>query len=118
MEPVGDEFGCDGPLLQSTAEALQWNCDLLNALIGRANTIESWTKVADPAITAASEFVAHASPKLAECDGFGNQIRAALAKVEEVATQADTCLRSEICQITSAIDTAIGKIKLQVEELA
>ena len=29
------------PLVQSTAEAVQWNCDLLNALITRVYTIES-----------------------------------------------------------------------------
>ena len=62
------------PLLQSTAEAVQWNCDLLNALIGRINTIEGWTKVAEPQITASMEFVAQAYPKLAELDGFGNQM--------------------------------------------
>ena len=50
------------PFLQSTAEAVQWNCDLLNALIGRVNTIEGWTKVAEPAITASSEFAMQAAP--------------------------------------------------------
>ena len=66
------------PLLQSTADAVQWNCDLLNALIGPVNTIEGWTQLAEPAITKTSEFAVQASPKLAELDGFGNQIRAAL----------------------------------------
>ena len=54
---------------------------MLNALIGRVNTIEGWTKVDEPQITASTEFVAQASPKLAELDSFGTQIRAALAKV-------------------------------------
>ena len=49
---------------------------------------------------------------------FSNQILAAFAKLEEVATQADTRLRAEIGQVTSVIDTAIGKLKLQVDELA
>ena len=41
------------PLIRNTAEAVQWNCDLLNALIGRVNTIEAWTKIAEPEIAAA-----------------------------------------------------------------
>ena len=106
------------PLVQSTAEAVQWNCDLLNALIIRVNTIEGWTQVAEPAISAAGNFVTHATPKLAELDGFGTQIREALSKVEEVATRADARLRTEIDAATGVIDTAIGKLKAQVDELA
>ncbi len=41
------------PLVRSTAEAVQWNCDLLNAVIGRVNSLEAWTKVAGPQVTAA-----------------------------------------------------------------
>ena len=62
--------------------------------------------------------MAQAFPKLAELDGFGTQIRAALAKVEEVATQADARVSVEIGHVTGIIDTAIGKIKTQVDELA
>ena len=29
------------PLVKSTAEAVQWNCDLLNAVIGRVNSFEA-----------------------------------------------------------------------------
>ena len=74
--------------------------------------------MAEPAITAASKFVAKSSPKLAELDGFGSQIRDALAKVEEVATRADTRLRTEIDAASGVIHTAIGKLKAQVDELA
>ena len=38
------------PLVQSTADAVHWNCDLLNALIGRVNALEAWTKIAEPEI--------------------------------------------------------------------
>ena len=44
------------PLVRSTAQAVQWNCDLLNAVIGRVNSLEAWTKVAEPQITASAEF--------------------------------------------------------------
>ena len=52
------------PLLRSTAEAVQWNCDLLNAVIGRVNSLKAWTKVAEPVVTEASQFVAetHSEP--------------------------------------------------------
>ena len=46
------------PLLRSTAEAVQWNCDLLNAVIGRVNSLEAWTKIAEPQVTAAVAFEA------------------------------------------------------------
>ena len=46
------------PFFQLTADAVQCICDLLNALIGRVNTIEGWPKVAEPAIAASSEFMA------------------------------------------------------------
>ena len=46
------------PLFRSTAEAVPWNCDLLNAVIGRVNSLEAWTKVAEPQVTKANEFIA------------------------------------------------------------
>ena len=51
-------------------------------------------------------------------DGFGTQIREALSKVEELATRADARLRTEIDAATGVIDTAIGKLKTHVDELA
>ena len=42
------------PLVRSTAEAVQWSCDLLNAVIGSVSSLESWTKVAEPKVTGLS----------------------------------------------------------------
>ena len=55
------------PLVQSTAEAVQWNCDLLNAVIGRVNNLESWTQVAEPTITKAGEFMTESTPRSRSC---------------------------------------------------
>ena len=60
------------PLLRFTAEAVQWNCDLLNAVIGRVNMLESWTKVAEPQVTKAADFVAEHPANFSELAGFGN----------------------------------------------
>ena len=105
MSPAGTSSAAAlmQPLLQSTAEAVQWNCDLLNAVIGRINTIESWTKIAELHISKAMEFISEASPKLAELDGFGPQIRSIFAKLEEVAWQADVRLRTQIAQMITGI---------------
>ena len=51
------------PLLRSTAEAVQWNCDLLNAVIGRVNSLEAWTKIAEPQVYAPRS--SRSSPALA-----------------------------------------------------
>ena len=77
------------PLVRSTAEAVQWNCDLLSAVIGRVNTLESWTKVAEPQVSASTEFEAKYSAKVSELTGFGDQLKSAFAALEEVAAQAD-----------------------------
>ena len=53
-----------------------------------------------------------------EQSALNAQIREALSKLEEVATQADVRLRTEIGQVTGIIDTAIGKLKAQVDESA
>ena len=106
------------PLLRSTAEAVQWNCDLLNAVIGRVNNLESWTQLAEPTISKSSDFMTESTPKLAELVGFGDQIRMALVKVEEFATQADTKLRHEIDAATGTIDSAMTKMQARVEELS
>ena len=84
------------PLFRSTAEAVQWNCDLLNAVIGRVNSLEAWTKVVDPQVTAPTEFVAAHSSKLSELTGVGDQIKSAFAAVEVFAAEADVRLRSGI----------------------
>ena len=36
------------PLVRATAEAVQWNCDLFNAVIGCVISLEAWAKVAEP----------------------------------------------------------------------
>ena len=105
------------PLVRSTAEAVQWNCDLLNAVIGRVNTLESWTKVAEPQVTKAADFIAEHPPKLSELAGFGDQIKAAFAAVKDVAAQADVRLRQEISQVTAVIDQAIGTLNQQADAL-
>ena len=81
------------PLVRSTAGAVQWNCDLLNAVIKRVNSLEAWTKVAEPQVTAASELEAKHSEKLAELTGFGDQLKSAFTALEDVASQADLRLR-------------------------
>ena len=105
------------PLLRSTAEAVQWSCDLLNAVIGRVNSLQAWTKVAKPQVTASTEFEAKHSPKLAELAGFGDQLKSSFAALEEVASQADVRLRQDIGHVTSVIDQAIGTLKRQVDAL-
>ena len=105
------------PLVRSTAEAVQWNCDLLNEVIGRVSSLEAWTKVAEPQVTAASEFEAKHSEKLAELTGFGDQLKSAFTALEDVASQADLRLRQEIGQVTSVIDQAVGTLKRQVGAL-
>ena len=63
------------PLVRSTAEAVQWNCDLLNAVIGRVNSLEAWTKVVEPQVTASTEFVAQHSEEFSELTGFGDRLK-------------------------------------------
>ena len=95
------------PLLRSTAEAVQWNCDLLNAVIGRVNSLEAWTKVAEPQVTAAAAFEAANVDKLKELTGFGDQLKAAFSALEGVASQADVKLRTEIGTMTTLLDNAV-----------
>ena len=64
-------------------------------------------KVSEPQMIKSTEFEAQVPPKLAEFPGFGTQIEAALAKIEEVGTQSDLRLRTEIGQVTTTVDTAI-----------
>ena len=92
--------------MRSTSEAVQWNCDLLNAVIGRVNSLEAWTKVAEPQGTASTELVAQHSEKLSELIGFGDQMKSAFSALEDVAAQADVRLRSEIEQVTTVIDAS------------
>ena len=82
-------------LVRSTAEAVQWNCDLLNAVIGRANSLEAWTKVPEPQSTAAAEFESKHSEKLTELTGFGDQLKTAFSALEGVASEADVRLRTD-----------------------
>ena len=98
-------------LVRSTAEAVQWNCDLLNAVIGRVNTLESWTKVAERQVTAAAEFEAKHSEKLTELTGFGDQLKSAFSAPEGVASEADVRFRTEIGQMTKVLDQAVGTLK-------
>ena len=84
---------------------------MLNAVIGRVNALQSWTKVAEPQVTASAEFEAKSSVKLAEPACFGDQLKSAFAALEGVASQADVRLRQEIGQITAVIDQAIGTLK-------
>ena len=97
------------PLLRNTAEAVQWNCDSLNALIGRVNTIEAWTKIAEPEIAAVKaatiddgikakvveveKWIKESNPKMEELTGFGDQVKEALRQLEVVANKADDRLR-------------------------
>ena len=71
------------PLLRSTSEAVQWNCDLLNAAIGRVNLLEVWTKVAEPQVAESTKFVDEHYSKLSELTGFGDQIKSAFASIAE-----------------------------------
>ena len=103
------------PLVRSTAEAVQWNCDLLNAVIGRVNSLEA--KVAEPQVTASTEFVAQHSEKLTELTGFGDQLKSAFSALEGVASEADVHLRSEIGQMTKVLDQAVGTLKGQLDAL-
>ena len=80
------------PLLRSAAEAVQWNCDLLNAVIGRVNSLEAWTKVAESQVTASTEFVAQHSEKLSELTGFGDQLKSAFSAREGVPGRCSTPL--------------------------
>ena len=105
------------PLVRSTAEAVQWNCDLLNAVIGRVNSLEAWTKVAESQITAAAEFESKHSEKLTELTGFGDQLKTAFSALEGVASEADVRLRTEIGQMTKVLDQAVGTLKRQVDAL-
>ena len=105
------------PLVRSTAEAVQWNCDLLNAVIGRVNTLEAWTKIAEPQVAAAAEFEASNSEKLKELTGFGDQLKSAFSALEGVASQADLRLRSEIGQVTTLLDNAVGGLKQRVDAM-
>ena len=77
------------PLVCSTAKAVQWNSDLLNAVLGRVNTLESWTKVAEPQVTAPAEFEAEHADKLSEFSGFGDQLKSAFSALVDLAVQAD-----------------------------
>ena len=70
------------PLVKSTAEAVQWNCDLLNAVIGRVNALEAWTKVAEPQISAAGEFTQVHESQLAQLTGFGDELKSAFSALE------------------------------------
>ena len=105
------------PLVRSTTEAVQWNCDLLNAVIGRVNSLEAWTKVAEPQITAAAQFESTNSEKLAELTGFGDQLKTAFSALEGVAAEADVRFRTEIGQVTKLLDQAVGTLKRQVDAL-
>ena len=73
--------------------------------------------MAEPQVTASTDFVATHSSKLSELMGFGNQIESAFAAVEVFAAEADVRLRSEIGQVTMFIDQAVGTSKQQVDAL-
>ena len=105
------------PLVRSTAEAVQWNCVLLTAVIGRVNSLGALAKVAEPQITAAAEFTIVHEVQLAELTGFGDQLKAAFSALVGVASQADLRLRTEIGQVTSLLDQAVGTLKWQVDAL-
>ena len=79
--------------------------------------LEAWTKVAEPQVTAPTEFEANHSAKLSELTGFGDQLKLAFTALGDVAAQADFRLRSEIGQVTKVIDQAVGTLKRQVDAL-
>ena len=73
--------------------------------------------MAEPQVTQATAFVAEHSPKLSELAGLGDQVKAAISAVEDVAAQADVRLRQETAQVTQVIDLAVGTLKKQVGAL-
>ena len=122
------------PMLQITSEAVRWNCDLLNALIGRVNSIEAWTKIAEPEIAAAKaatidesikakvtemeKWIQESSPKMEELTGFGDQVKEALRQLEVVGNKADGRLREEITAITDIVEKAIAKVNRRIDGVA
>ena len=112
------------PLVQSTAEAVHWNSDILNALVTRVNTLEAWTQVAQPAIENLTSvegkvdkingWIDETSPRIRELDGFGNDVKSALQKLESVAAEADQKLRVEIGQLTGIIDKYVAGLNERI----
>ena len=71
--------------------------------------------MAEPQVTA--EFEANRSTKISELMGLSDQLKLAIAALEDVAAQADVRLRSEIGQATKVIDQAVGTLKRQVDAI-
>ena len=58
---------------------------MLNAVIGRVNALEFWTKVAEPQISAAGELTQVHETQLAQLTGFGDELKSAFSALEGVA---------------------------------
>ena len=70
-----------------------WNCNLPNAVITRANTIEAWNDLVEPTVASFEsglveirDWIESTIPKLLELDGFGHAFEKAIAKANEVAS--------------------------------
>ena len=113
------------PERKNTLDAVHWNCDLLNAVITRVNTLEAWTNLAEPrfsgydgSLVEVRDWIDSTTPKLFELDGFEHAVEKAIAKANEVAAHADGRLRIEIGQVTVLIDQAIGETIAHLDEIA
>ena len=101
--------------LETTAQAVGWNCDLLNALVTRVNTIEA---VSVTSVTAFEALLARTDPKLQELDGFGTSIAVALDKCDALAKSEDTRLRHELDKMTSVIDKGFSEIEEKIRKVS
>ena len=101
--------------LESTAKAVEWNCELLNALVTRTNTIEA---ISSTTVTAFEASVARTDPKLKELDGFGTSIAKAPDKCNDMAKIADTNLRHELNKVTGMIDKDFSDLEEKVRILS
>ena len=113
------------PDLKVTQDAVEWNGNLLNALVTRVNTLEAWSNLVEPKLTSfeasfveVRDWIEKTSPKLLELDGFGLAVDKAIGKANEVAAHADGRLRSEIGQVGMLIDRAIAQTSARMDDLA
>ena len=81
------------------------------------NSLETWTKLAELAVSKA-RIITVCSIKLAELAGFGDQVKTAVEKVEDIAQQADARLRQEVSHVTDVIDRAISTMLVRVDVLS
>ena len=78
----------DSQLLDSTSKAVEWNSQLLNALITRVNTLEAGSTVARQKVDSLTSEVAEAVQKLAAVDrdrdqSLRDELSAMAAKLDE-----------------------------------